>query len=160
MIHDHGGIKNPNYKHGMKGTRFYRIYKNIENRCNNKNFPHYRLYGNRGIRCRWSNFIDFKNDMYESYIQHVQQFEEKNTSIDRIDNNSHYSKDNCRWATTTEQASNKRNNHIIAFKGKSMILNEWARHLNVPRERIKDRIRAGWSIEKALLSEKLVNQYK
>lgn len=93
--------------HGMTGTRFYKIYKGICTRTRNKNSLKYPHYGGRGIKCAWRSFEDFKADMYASYNEHVELFGEKDTSIDRINVNGDYSKDNCRWATTKEQASNK-----------------------------------------------------
>ena len=47
--------------------------------------------------------------MYVSYLQHLQIFSEKETTIDRIDNNKNYCKENCRWVTKAEQQKNKRN---------------------------------------------------
>jgi hypothetical protein len=98
------GELNPNYKHGFKHTRFYRLWQTINTRCNNSNRKFYFKYGGSGIKSEWSNsFIKFKNDMYESYLEHVKKFGEKETSIDRIDNKKNYCKSNCRWATRKEQ---------------------------------------------------------
>ena len=53
-------------------------------------------------------FINFKNDMYDSYLEHCKLKWEKNTTIDRINVNLWYNKENCRWADWVIQANNKR----------------------------------------------------
>ena len=110
--------------HKMSGTRFYRIWQNIKTRCTNNLSPNYKNYGGRGIKCEWNSFEDFYNDMYESYQKHCEEFGEKNTSIDRIDVNDNYSKENCRWSTRKEQSNNKRNNHLIKLNGKEITVME------------------------------------
>jgi hypothetical protein len=102
----------------MKFTRFYRIWRGIKTRCNNTNVPEYKLYGGRGIKVcdKWVDFINFKKDMYEDYLEHSKNFGEQNTSIDRIDNNKGYSKSNCRWATCREQAKNRHKRGYLEIK--------------------------------------------
>ncbi len=97
--------------HGMKHTRFYNIWCGMKARCHNQNSPKYRIYGARGITVcdRWKNsFLAFKEDMYESYLDHCEKHGENNTSIDRIDVNGNYEPSNCKWATWKEQRANQR----------------------------------------------------
>jgi hypothetical protein len=96
--------------HGLTGTRFYAILGNIKARCNKPNNKHYKNYGGRGITVceRWKLFSNFMDDMYDSYIKHVEQFGEKQTMIERKDNDKGYSPANCTWATWAEQVLNKR----------------------------------------------------
>ena len=91
--------------------RFYDIFCGMRDRCNNPNNVAYKYYGEKGIKVEWLSYEDFFNDMYESYIEHVKLYGEKETTIDRIDSNKSYCKDNCKWATYKEQANNKRYNY-------------------------------------------------
>ena len=127
------GENSHQYKHGMRNTRFWKIWNDIKTRCNNPNNKSYKYYGGKGINCDcWSNFMDFKNDMYESYLEHSSLYGEENTSIDRIDVNGNYCKENCRWATIKEQANNKNNNVIVYDDlGNQWVLKEFAQLNNI-----------------------------
>lgn len=96
-------------KHGMRGTRIYNIWVSIKQRTNNTNAKDYPRYGGRGIDLSesWHDFINFKDDMYKSYISHVKEYGEADTQIDRTDNNLGYSKSNCRWVTIRENLNNR-----------------------------------------------------
>lgn len=102
--------------HGFKtGTktqrRFYHIWQDMKRRCLNPNRKRFNDYGGRGIKVcdRWlESFENFRDDMWESYNKHIENFGENNTSLDRIDVNGNYESSNCKWATRLEQAQNTR----------------------------------------------------
>ena len=98
-------------KQDREDRRFYHIWADMKTRCNNPNCKKYYLYGGRGIKvCKnWDLYNNFKNDMWDSYKQHVEEYGEKQTTLDRINPNKGYSLSNCRWATYSEQARNIRN---------------------------------------------------
>ncbi len=90
----------------LYGTKFYMTFHLLKQRCNNKKCPRYHRWGGRGIKCLWKSFSEFKSDMYESFLAHEAVHGGRNTSIDRIDNDGNYCKENCRWATAKEQMLN------------------------------------------------------
>ncbi len=111
--------------HGMESSRIYYIWHSMKQRCKNINNIGYSNYGWRWITYdkKWENFVWFYEDMKDWYEEHL--------TIDRIDSNWNYSKENCKWATSKEQNRNKRNN--ILFKWKC--LSEWREFLWITKGR-------------------------
>lgn len=147
-------LRKKHFIHGFVGTKFYRIWNGIKRRTLDNNSIVYKNYGGRGIKVcdRWLKFKNFRDDMYESYLVHVQKFGEKDTSIDRIDNNGDYCKENCRWATWKEQSINKRNNHLIVYKNKTLTLSQWSKIYNMKFNTLLNRINRGWPIQQVFTS--------
>lgn len=111
-----------NYRHGHSGhntSGTYVSWLSMKTRCKSDNRHNSYRYKSRGISMdqRWINFENFLNDMGER---------PEGTTLDRIDNDKGYSKDNCKWSTPTEQARNRRNsvlNLSLATEIAVMMLN-------------------------------------
>ena len=88
--------------HGDSYTRLYKIWAGMRERCDNPKHKDYAIYGGRGITYQesWSVFENFKKDMIENYSDDLE--------LDRIDPESNYSADNCRWASESLQSYNQR----------------------------------------------------
>lgn len=132
-------------RHGLSGSAEYRAWRSMRDRCENEHGTAWPYYGGRGITVceRWRNSVEaFCSDMGpRPSPQHT---------VDRIDANGNYEPSNCRWATRSEQMNNIRNNRVVAFRGREQTLTQWARETCLNREVIRWRLRAGWSIERAL----------
>lgn len=134
-------------KHGMKGTRLYRIWNRMKDRCNNVNNYDYARYGERGIKVCDAWLTDFEafhdwamNNGYQDGL-----------TIDRIDVDGNYEPDNCRWATSKQQARNTTRNRYYTINGETHCLSEWCEILNLKYSKISKRItRYKWPIEQAL----------
>jgi hypothetical protein len=137
-------------RHGKSNTRLYKTWKGMIRRCYNANGDKYPNYGGRGITVcpEWRyNFEHFYQWAMEKGCNDT-------LTIDRIDVNGNYEPLNCRWATPREQANNKTDNHILRFRGIKKTVAEWADVVGMDKKLIYDRIKYGWSIERALTEKK------
>jgi len=140
-----------NTTHNMSKTRFYKIWAQMINRCRNPDSHAYEHYGGRGVDYEWETFSDFKVNMYDSYLSHFELHGSYNTTIDRIDNDGNYSKENCRWATRKQQCNNRRNTIRLAHNGKTQIISEWAKDTGLNHGCIYARIKyLNWSTKEVL----------
>lgn len=119
----------------------------MKNRCYCTKHPHYASYGGRGIIVcdEWKNsFENFHSDMHESYLIHVERHGEDDTSLNRIDNDGIYSKDNCEWATRKIQQRNRKNSFIIEVGDQKGTPAEIGEMYGVSPNTIDGRYRRGW----------------
>lgn len=134
-----------NYKHGKRHSREYAIWCGILSRCLNPNAKAYPDYGGRGITvCEpWRDFRNFFADMGAC---------PPGFSIERDDNNKGYQPDNCRWASRSEQNNNKRDNIRVTIDGITRSLADWAEVRGLKYGTVHQRLRYGWTPERAVLT--------
>lgn len=130
-------------KHDGRGTRLYRIWKNMNSRCRCKSSSQYKDYGGRGISVceEWRDFRIFQQwALANGYHEKL--------SIDRIDVNGNYTPDNCKWSTAKEQCRNKRNNHVV--NGKTLA--EWAEITCIKYQTLVGRANKGQAIADGIIA--------
>lgn len=131
------------FKHGLARTRVYRIWSDMKSRCYNSNVRQYCDWGGRGIQVcdRWKDFQCFYSDMGEP---------DENETIERIDVNKDYYRENCVWLDRKLQARNTRRTKLIEYQGKFMTLMEWSQLLEIKRSTLAQRIYVyKWDIPRA-----------
>lgn len=130
-------------KYKQSKSRTYRSWEKMRCRCRNPNYNAYKNYGGRGITIceRWEGFANFQSDMGAR---------PDGKTLDRIDVNGNYEPSNCRWATRTEQAGNRRDSQIYTAFGETMCLaslaNKWGKDIAT----VAYRLSTGLDIEQAL----------
>lgn len=123
----------------------YYVFRGMKQRCLYKGYKEYSLYGGRGIKVcdRWLNFDNFVEDMLIGY--------KKGLQLDRVDNDKGYFKENCRWATPKENASNRRSTRWIEYNGERKTLTQWAEKVGLDSRSLWQRMDVlGWPFEKCL----------
>lgn len=126
----------------------YMCYRWINDRVNwISNNWHYKK---RWIKNLWTSFDEFYSDMLKKFEEHKKQYWISNTTIDRIDNNYHYCKENTRWATYIDQANNTRSNRIETHNWFTWTLSEICRKYNVNYGLVHSRLDKGRSMKRAI----------
>ncbi len=146
-------LRNPAKKHGHtsreKGVSSeWNAWKAMKQRCQNPNNRNWKRYGGRGITVceRWQDFVNFFQDMGKKPSPKL--------TIERVNNDGGYSKDNCIWASRSVQNRNTNRNKFVTFNGKSQTIKDWANEYGLVFNTLYFRILRGWPMEKALSQPK------
>jgi hypothetical protein len=141
-----------NTKHGFSGRREYTTWLKIRDRCTNPNSPDYPDYGGRGITVcdRWQ-------ASFEAFLVDFGPIPD-GMSIDRIDVNGNYEPGNCRLATPTMQARNRRDNALITHEGVTLCLSEWAERTGLTYSTLRARHQRGFSPADILSTDRLTRR--
>jgi hypothetical protein len=124
------------FTHRLSGTPEHRAWGAMIQRCTNPNDKGFFNWGMRGIEVceRWLH-------SFENFLEDMGNRPSKNHTLDRIDNDGNYCKENCRWATPKEQARNRRTNVWYEYNGKRMIAMDWAIELGIHRTTLERNIK-------------------
>lgn len=133
--------------HGRSESRTYRAWVAMRNRCYNTLDPAYKYWGARGITVcdRWlESFENFFEDMGECPPK---------MSLDRRENSDNYRPGNCRWATSKEQANNRRGNVNLTLEDRTQTVAAWAEELGIKGDTLYKRLLRGWTGEEVLTTK-------
>lgn len=137
-------------KHGCAspaspGHPTYTVWRGMVSRCHCPSSGSYKDYGARGVTVcsRWvESFEAFAADMgYRPSNKH---------SIDRIDGTKGYEPSNCRWATDSEQANNRRGVRVFQIGGEAGTVRDWSTRTGINMKTLQARLHRGWSFEDAI----------
>ena len=125
------------YKHGMSQSKIRWVWSAMKDRCTNPSNASYSRYGGRGIQVdkAWHKFEDFLEDMGEP---------ERGMSINRVNNDGNYCKENCVWSSMLEQCENRRNTRFLTINSETKPLLAWSTQSGIPYRTILARLKRGW----------------
>lgn len=123
--------------HGETGTPLYRRWRAMLDRCENRHHRGWQNYGGRGIAVctRWHSYEAFAADMGPTFRPDLE--------LDRIDTDGDYEPRNCRWISHADQQSNKRNNHVVEWRGHVKTVTQWGSILGISSNTLVHRCARG-----------------
>ena len=129
--------------HNKSNSSEYNSWCGMKNRCNSPTCFEYHNYGGRGITvCKeW-------NTSFETFYADMGNKPEGKYSLERIDVNGNYCKENCKWATDKEQNNNLRDNVRITYNNETNTLAQWSVILNMNYKTLQNRYNRGWDLER------------
>lgn len=144
-----GLVSNKNSTHGLSGGKFYKRWRSMHDRTT-PSYINAAAYVGVEVCARWHSFELFKEDMYESWLEHTKEYGQRDTTLDRIDVLRSYEPNNCRWATRREQSRNKKDTVFVQYDGKKVPLIDLCEELSVLYPTVRARLKRGYTIEQAL----------
>ena len=137
--------KENNTRHGDSHTKLHKAWLNMRYRCFNKRCKFYDNYGGRGITIceEWSVYENFRDWALANGFAN-------GLSIDRIDVDGNYCPENCRWVSEKVQQNNRRVNNYLTLNGTRHTIQEWSEITGIGWTTINERLKNGWTVEKAL----------
>lgn len=134
-----------NKRHGMVGTPEYNAWAQMRYRCWNRRRPEYHNYGGRGIVVckRWQ-------ESFEAFLEDMGPRPTAKHTLERVNNDLGYSKNNCKWATWAEQSRNTRRTRLVTFNGTTQCITDWAKQIGMNPKTLYNRLNGRWSVERAL----------
>ncbi len=141
------GCRGEREQHGETQSPEYQAWCCMKTRALNPNIVQAHCYSARGITiCReWS-------ESFSAFLKYVGRRPSPGHSIDRIRNNDGYVPGNVHWATREEQANNTRRNRWLEIGGKRQTMAQWSKQSGTRYKTINDRLRSGWSAERAVFT--------
>jgi hypothetical protein len=132
--------------HGLTGSDTYHCWEAMISRCCNPKHRSYHRYGAVGVSVceRW-------RESFSAFLEDMGQRPSRAFSLDRFPNRSgNYEPGNVRWATASEQNRNKDSARLLTLNGVTKCAAQWSDDLGISREALYNRLRRGWSVERAL----------
>jgi hypothetical protein len=142
-----GCKENRNFNPELRGCSYtpeYKVWNNFKNRCTNPKANNYHRYGGRGIKVcdEWQKFEGFIKDMGKRPTKYH--------TIERVDNDGDYCKDNCKWVTRGEQARNRSTNVFVVFDGRRRVIKDVAKEVGLTHQLILRRMSKGMTLQEAI----------
>lgn len=131
--------------HGKRSSKVYAVWNMMKQRCSLPSNKYYAYYGGKGIKVSesWQKFENFYADMGDPPFERA--------TLDRIDNNRDYCKENVVWATYEEQQANTSKTVLYSYRGKHMMLKDIAKEIGMNPSTLSSRIyNQGMSLEEAV----------
>jgi hypothetical protein len=134
-----------NKSHGLTNTKEYSTWCRMKTRVKSDEPNKKKSYKDKGIIVcdEWAN-------SFERFLNDIGYAPSKDHTLERIDNDGNYCKENCKWATKKEQCQNKSSNRFIEHNGIKDTLTNWEKRLGFKRGVLQYRLDNNWNIESAM----------